>query len=351
MTTTTPPTAPFPYQQCFIVLLALLPEVLIHHMLVPLYPFLAASLLPPDQLHHVGYYAGLLQSTYFTPTIVMNTVWGHFSDRIGRKPMLVAGLVGYGLGTLFLGVSTAYWTALLCLFVIGTFAGNTVIAKSLLGEIATDEKTLARAFTAYGFVFGGAGIFGSLAGGYLSNPDLFEGNTFLMSRPYFVVCTVGFGLAVLGTLMTVRWLDEPRKKDSVALLLSRETSEASDVGGNASRYTVLVDEDMRYGTGRDEPTLVEMEMDEVGRAKSSTLPTTDATNPRSYSLEEIGSESHDKLLADALTERDEEDEDRISIVEQPFGGKYQDQTTAGRSIAGSKFGWGTITKIYKSLQK
>ncbi|KAJ3410238.1 hypothetical protein HDV05_004009 [Chytridiales sp. JEL 0842] len=201
-----PSSKPFPVRQVALLLLTVLPEVLIHHMLGPLYPFMVRSLIPGEE--KVGYYAGLLQSAYFLPTIVGAPLMGHLSDKYGRKPILLAGLVGYAIGTLLLGLSTAYWAALVSLFVTGCFAGNTVVAKGMIGELGTDDKMRAIGYSVYGVVFGGAGILGSFMGGFLADPKLFANIPFLEERPYLLACLVGFLIALVGIITTLNTLAE-----------------------------------------------------------------------------------------------------------------------------------------------
>jgi MFS family permease len=84
-----------------------MPEILIHHMLTPLYPYMVKTLLPSlsdsnnlvadaglghEGMHGgkgakggVGCYAGILASSYFFPTIVGAPLMGYLSDRWGRK--------------------------------------------------------------------------------------------------------------------------------------------------------------------------------------------------------------------------------------------------------------------------
>ena len=49
--------------------------------------------------------------------------------------VLLAGLFGYGIGALLLGLSTGYGFAMFSLFFIGCFAANTVVAKGMIGEV------------------------------------------------------------------------------------------------------------------------------------------------------------------------------------------------------------------------
>jgi MFS family permease len=112
-------------------------------MMTPLFPFIARSFLkkhPEQDSKDIGYYTGLLHSTYFLPSIVINPLMGYLSDRYGRRPILLIGLCGYGVGTLLLGLSSTYILALVSLFITGCFSGNTVVAKGMLGDLAKDEN-------------------------------------------------------------------------------------------------------------------------------------------------------------------------------------------------------------------
>jgi hypothetical protein len=55
-----------------------------------------------------------------------------------HEPVLLIGLVGYGVGTVMLGLSTGYGFATLSLFFTGCFAANTVVAKGMIGEVCED---------------------------------------------------------------------------------------------------------------------------------------------------------------------------------------------------------------------
>ncbi|KAJ3180653.1 hypothetical protein HDU87_001766 [Geranomyces variabilis] len=158
--------------------------------------------LLPDEGAQIGYYSGLLQSAYAIPTTFMDGVWGNISDIVGRGPVLLAGLLGYGFGTLLLGLSTSYAVSLCALAATGFFSSNSVVAKGMIAELAQDDDSRAWAYSAYGVVFSTAGVVGTLIGGFLADPKLFEHIPFLLARPYFVACSVGTILAVVGAIVT-----------------------------------------------------------------------------------------------------------------------------------------------------
>ncbi|KAJ3142231.1 hypothetical protein HDU90_004504 [Geranomyces variabilis] len=170
-------------------------------MLVPLYPYMSKVLLP-DEGARIGYYSGLLQSAYALPTTFMDAIWGNVSDIVGRGPVLLTGLIGYGFGTVLLGLSTSYVVSLCALAATGFFSSNSVVAKGMIAELAQDDDSRAWAYSAYGVVFSTAGVVGTLIGGFLADPELFEHIPFLLARPYFVACSVGTVLAVVGAFLT-----------------------------------------------------------------------------------------------------------------------------------------------------
>ncbi|KAI9331739.1 major facilitator superfamily domain-containing protein [Obelidium mucronatum] len=169
-------------------------------MLGPTYPYMVKFLLPGED--RIGYFAGLLQSAYFLPTIVCAPVMGFLSDKYGRKPVLLCGLMGYGFGTMLLGLSTSFHMSLFSLFFTGCFAGNTIVAKGMIGELTKDDKSRALGYSWYGIVYGVCGVIGAIMGGVLADPMLYEGVPVLETRPYLLACSIGvFTAAVAGSIV------------------------------------------------------------------------------------------------------------------------------------------------------
>ena len=72
-------------------------------MIIPIFPFLI------EKLGASGSDLGLLVATSALTELLFAPIWGGVSDRIGRKPVLVLGLLGYGLSALLFGLSTQLW--------------------------------------------------------------------------------------------------------------------------------------------------------------------------------------------------------------------------------------------------
>jgi len=72
--------------------------------------------------------------------------WGRLSDLIGRKPVLVIGLLGLTLSMTSFGLSHTFIGIICSRALAGTLNGNVGVLKSAIGEL-TDETNMARAFS------------------------------------------------------------------------------------------------------------------------------------------------------------------------------------------------------------
>ena len=85
----------------FIVFLVVFIDLLGFGIVLPLLPRYSSSYLGvlPEELH--GAALGILFSIFSFMQFVFSPMWGRFSDRIGRRPVLLVGLCGsvvfYGL--------------------------------------------------------------------------------------------------------------------------------------------------------------------------------------------------------------------------------------------------------------
>src|SRR5512139_520947 len=97
----------------FILAFTLLVVMLGYGMVMPLMPFLI------EQLGAGGRELGWLVSTYSLMQLICAPLWGMLSDRIGRKPVIAIGVLGYAVTLFLFGLATEFWM----LFLARTFSG------------------------------------------------------------------------------------------------------------------------------------------------------------------------------------------------------------------------------------
>src|SRR6478735_9372210 len=131
-------------------------------MVLPLLPIYAKSF----GVKEAGWEIGLLMSSFSAMTFIFAPLWGRASDRIGRRPVLIVGLIG-SVGFYFLfGVATVFQSMFL-LFVarIGAgIAGATIPAAQAYIADVTSLQNRAKGMALIGAAFGLGFTFGPLLG-------------------------------------------------------------------------------------------------------------------------------------------------------------------------------------------
>ena len=129
---------------------------------LPLLPYLIERLLGASgDAAQVSSATGLLTGLYTLSLFLFATVWGHLSDRFGRRLILLIGLIGFSVTMLtfaFIENLTAVYAER---FLSGMFAAAvTPVALAVIGDLATTEEVRARRLTFVSL----AGISGFLLG-------------------------------------------------------------------------------------------------------------------------------------------------------------------------------------------
>lgn len=89
---------------------------------------------------NASFYAGLLVSAFAVAEASTAVLWGSLSDRVGRKPVILMGLMGTIISSLIFGFATNYWVALLARFLGGLLNGNVAVLQTMVAEIVKDPR-------------------------------------------------------------------------------------------------------------------------------------------------------------------------------------------------------------------
>jgi DHA1 family tetracycline resistance protein-like MFS transporter len=98
-------------------------------------------------------------------------ILGRLSDRYGRRPVLLIGFSGLGLGFLVTGLATALWMLLVVRLFSGAMQSNIAVANAYVADI-TPPAERAKAFGKLGAMLGMGFILGPVIGGVLGGISL-----------------------------------------------------------------------------------------------------------------------------------------------------------------------------------
>ncbi len=139
----------------------MLVDILGMTIILPLLPFYA---------EHFGASAtvvGLLVSTYAFCQLIAGPVLGSWSDKIGRKPLLILSQIGTFIGFLILAWANALWVLFLSRVIDGLTAGNLSLAQAYIADV-TEPQNRAKSFGIIGIAFGIGFLIGPATSGFLS---------------------------------------------------------------------------------------------------------------------------------------------------------------------------------------
>jgi DHA1 family multidrug resistance protein-like MFS transporter len=133
----------------------------------------ASSIIPmlPVYIRHLGgsdALAGVVMASFFAAGVLSQYPIGRLADRVGRRPVLVAGLVTYALASLAFLLPIAAPAAILLRSLQGVGAGAAIVASLAMVSGSVDEGRRGRAFASiYGAELAGMAVgplIGSIVG-------------------------------------------------------------------------------------------------------------------------------------------------------------------------------------------
>lgn len=179
---------------------------------LPVLPFYVERLALAEgaSREFVTLHVSFLTGVYAVGQLFFAPVWGHWSDRLGRKPLLLIGIAGYALAQVLFALATSLWLLYGARILGGILSSATLpIAAAYIADMtAEQERSVGMAWlgtaTSLGFVVGPA------VGGLLARKDLH----FRTQYGHFVIDSFSvpfLAAAALGLLtlfVALRWLRE-----------------------------------------------------------------------------------------------------------------------------------------------
>ena len=159
-------------------------------MIIPILPFYII------EFGAGGSAMGLLMATYAIMQFIFSPIWGGVSDRIGRKPVLMIGVLGNAIAQILFGFSTELWMLIGARVLAGILSSATLpTAMAYIGD-STSEKDRGGGMGIIGAAMGVGMVLGPGIAGWLA--------TYSLSAPFFLAA----GLSLLALVFILLVLPE-----------------------------------------------------------------------------------------------------------------------------------------------
>ncbi|KAJ2818040.1 hypothetical protein GGI24_005220 [Coemansia furcata] len=189
----------------------------------------------------ISYYASLLFVSLSISQTATVMYWGRLSDRVGRRPVLIAGLIGTLAVSVLFGVCKTFTMALLVRLAAGVFAGNAAVMKSAMAEIA-DDTNRSRMMALLPLTWNFGSMVGSGVGGVFANPatqfpGVFGDSKLFTYFPYLLPCLIGSTVAAFGLVAGIFNFKETLVRPSCTVI---EEPASEQPAGGSTEITPLL---------------------------------------------------------------------------------------------------------------
>lgn len=201
-----PQETPLPWKQLGLLALLSLAEQTALNSIAPYLPTMVGS-FPSIPTGQEGVYVGLLASAFALAQLTTNLLWGHLSDRIGRKPVMLLGTSLLGVCFVFFGFCADYRQLLGVHVAMGLLNGNAAVVPTCLGEV-TDKSNQSKAFTWLPVMYSLGSITGPALGGLLVGVGVGSDK-----YPFLAPNLTAAALLAVSVLVLGIWYEETLERD------------------------------------------------------------------------------------------------------------------------------------------
>jgi MFS family permease len=174
-------------------------------LVIPLLPFYAVRFAASPQQ------VTLLLATYSLCQLFAAPLWGRLSDRVGRRPVLMASMLASAFAYLWLGAAGALWMLFAARALAGACAGNIAAAQAYIADVTTAENR-AKGMGLIGAAFGFGFVIGPALGGFLAGNDPATAD---LAKPAWLATVLSL-VALSGVLALLRESLPPERRGGPA---------------------------------------------------------------------------------------------------------------------------------------
>jgi MFS transporter, DHA1 family, multidrug resistance protein len=193
-----------PKRNLYLLTFVLFVVMLGYGIIIPIFPFYIES------MGAGGTELGLLTASYAVMRLIFGPIWGGLSDRFGRKPILLIGILGYVITMVWFGLANTLWMLFAARILSGILSSATApTTMAYIGDSSPEEER-GGGMGLLGAAGGVGAIVGPAVGGLLATSSL--------STPFFVAA----GLALLSLILAIIFLPEshpageqPKEKEAL----------------------------------------------------------------------------------------------------------------------------------------
>lgn len=193
-------------------------------IVIPVLPLYAEGSQIGATSHQLAWIVGI----YSLLQLICAPLFGKWSDRVGRKPILVFSIIGTAIGFVILGSAHTVWMLLLGRIIDGASGGNIATAMACIADVTTKENR-SKNMGLVGAAFGLGFVIGPALGGVLSKH-------FGLATPFYFAA----GLALLNALLV--WLRLPETLTPEVRARAREKATIGEVfhGGHGGMIVAIL---------------------------------------------------------------------------------------------------------------
>jgi len=163
-------------------------------VVMPIVPFYM------ENLGAGGTELGLLVASYAVMRLIFGPIWGSISDRVGRKPIMMIGVFGYGVTMVLFGLATKLWMLFAARILAGILSSATSPTTMAYISDSTSEEDRGGGMGILGAAAGVGTIIGPAMGGLLAEK--------VLSLPFFIAG----GMSVASVILIAILLPESLPK-------------------------------------------------------------------------------------------------------------------------------------------